>query len=308
MDKRLNRSDYFFSLIFVFLLVCVAGAFFFGVELGQNRTESKYNALMAKQEEAAKKPGAYDQQHLVSFYHTIYAPYREFTNRWFDKLKEIELQGDAADPSSVMKDLSKTASDKYDEISKAVTPETSPLLGESHQNLLKGLRLFSDTAKKFQSKANSMHPSVLLTEVDKDAFFLEAKKFALQGQQQYYTAIVKWNESVDTQVQGIGLLAQPSFTLKDWSQMSLNVKNVVVSTILMNEKRYLPLYPQDMTVRIDEMITNGQAKKMNLNDIKAIADLLADTSAARKGDFIARKDKWYAGETKPQLPFFYENK
>lgn len=308
MDKRLNRSDYFFSLTFVFLLVCVAGAFFFGVQTGQSRTESKYEAMAAKQEEASSKPGAYDQQHLVSFYHTIFAPYREFANRWFDKLKELELQGSTSDAAAAMKDLSKTADDKYGALSKAVTPETSPLLGEAHQNLLKGLKLFSDTAKKYQSKANSMHPSVLLTEIDKDAFFQEAKTFALQGQQQYYNAIVKWNESVEPQVQGSGLLGQSAFTLKDWSQMSLNVKNVVVASILLKEKRYLPLYPQDLTVRIDEMITNGQAKKMNLNDIQTIADLLADTNAARKGDFIARKDKWYAEETKPQLPFFYENK
>jgi hypothetical protein len=308
MNKRLNRSDYFFSLTFVFLLVCVAGAFFFGVEIGQSRTVTKYEAMAAKQEEASKKPGAYDQQHLVSFYHTIYAPYREFSNRWFDKLKELELQGNTSDAAAAMKDLSKTADDKYDALSKAVTPETSPLLGEAHQNLLKGLKLFSDTAKKYQSKANSIHPSVLLTEIDKDAFFQGAKTFALQGQQQYYNAIVKWNESVEPQVQGSNLLGQTAFTLKDWSQMSLNVKNVVVASILLSEKRYLPLYPQDLTVRIDEMITNGQAKKMNLNDIQAIADLLSDTNAARKGDFIARKDKWYAEETKPQLPFFYENK
>jgi len=70
----------------------------------------------------------------------------------------------------------------------------------------------------------------------------------------------------------------------------------------------VPLYPQDLTIRVDEMIGTGQAQKMNLNDIKAIIDLLAATNAARKGDFIAGKDKWYVGETLPQLPFFNESK
>jgi len=306
MNKRLNRSDYILSLLIVFLLVCVSGAFFFGVNIGTSRAEARFASLLASQEEASKKPGAYDQQHLVSFYHTIYSPYREFTNRWFDQLKELDQP--SVDASAVMKELAKAADDKYGEISKSTTSETSPLLGEAHQNLMKGLKLFADSAKKFQSKANSMHPSVLLTELDKDAFFREAKKFSLQGQQQYYTAIVKWNETVDKQVKGVSLLDQPALTPQDWSQMSLNVKNSYVSSILWKDSRFMPLYPQDLTVRIDEMISSGQVKKLNLDDVQSIVDLLDDTNAARKGDFLSRKDRWYGGETMPQLPFFYENK
>lgn len=307
MDKRLTRSEYIFSLGFIFMLVCVAGAFFFGMETGINRTETKYAAIMAKQDEAAKIPGAYDQQHLVSFYHTIYTPYREFNNRWFDKLKELEVQGGTADASAVLKDLSKTAGDKYAILSKAITSETSPLLGESHQNLMKGLKLFADSAAKFQAKANSMHPTVLLTEMNKDAFVQEAKKFALLGQQQYYGSIVKWNETVEPHIKGAELLGQTSFSQKDWNQMSFNVKNAAIASILLNEKLYLPLYPQDLAVGVEDMLSSGQYKKMNLNDIQSIVSLLADTSAARKGDFIVRKEKWYKGETMPQLPFFYEN-
>jgi hypothetical protein len=76
----------------------------------------------------------------------------------------------------------------------------------------------------------------------------------------------------------------------------------------LKQNQFLPLYPQDLTVRIDEMIANGQAKKLNLTDVQSIVEMLADTNAARKGDYISGKDKWYAGETMPQLPFFYENK
>lgn len=305
MNKRLNRSDYMFSLVFVFLLVCVAAAFFFGMEVGLSRADAKLAAYVAKQEEAAKKPGAYDQQHLVSFYHTIYAPYRDFSNVWFDKLKELQTQ--TTDASDVMKQLAKTADDKFAAASTGVTPQTSPLLGEAHANMLKALKLFADTAKTYQSRANALHPSALLGELDKDAYLREAKTFALLGQQQYYMAIVKWNEAAEPPAKGADLLGQTPVTVKDWSQMGLNVKNAAVASILLNDKRYLPLYPQDMTVRIDEMIANGQAQRMNLQDIPAITALLADTNAARKGDFIARKELWYSGETKPQLPFFYEN-
>lgn len=308
MNKSLNRSDYFLSLIFVFLLVCVAGAFFFGVEIGQRRAETKYTTLMAKEADLAKKPGAYEQQQLVSFYHTIYEPYRAFTDLWFDKMNALAPQGGENDPASVFKDLAKAADEQYAVLSKATAPlDTSPLLGEAHQNLLKGLKLFADAAKKFQAKANSLPPGDLQAEVDKDAFFQEAKKMVLQGEQQYYTSIVKWNETIDPQVKGASLLGQSSLTPTDWSGMSLNVKNAAVSTILLKEANYLPLYPQDITVRIDEWIASGQTQKMNLNDIGSVVDVLAETNAARKGDFAASHDKRYAGETTPQLPFFYAN-
>ncbi|GAA3405281.1 hypothetical protein ACFFNY_28740 [Paenibacillus hodogayensis] len=308
MDKRLNRSDYLLSLVFIFLLVCIAGAFFFGLQLGQQRTESKHAALLSAREDAAKKPGAYEQQHLVSYYHTIYTPYREFANRWFDKMKELELQAHTIDASSVFKDLSKAADDKYTALSKVATPDTSPLLGEAHQNILKSLKLFAESSKSFQSKANSLAPGDVLAEVDKDAYFREAKKFALQGEQQFYMSMVKWNETINPQVKGANLLGQTAYSKKEWDQMGINAKNAAVSSILLREVRYLPLYPQDMTVRIDEWFAGGQAQKMNLNDIQQIIDLLAETGSARKGDFVTRKEKWYGGDTLPQLPFFYENK
>ncbi|MDF2720884.1 MAG: hypothetical protein K0Q59_559 [Paenibacillus sp.] len=305
MDKRLSRSYYLFSLMFIFMLVCVSGAFFFGLQLGTDRAETKYATMMAKREEAAQLPGAYDQQYLVSFYHTIYVPYRGFTDIWFDKLKQLEVQSGSADAAAIMKELGKSADDTYSSLSKATTPENSPLLNEAHQNVLKGIKLFAEAARSFQSKANAVHPSVLLTELNKDAYLQEAKKFALQGQQQFYMAIVKWSEATDPQVKGANLLSQTAFSLKDWGEMSLNVKNAAIASILQNEKLYMPVYPQDLTVGVDELLASGQSKKMNLNDIQSIVAMLADTNAARKGDFLARKDKWYKNETIPLLPFFF---
>ncbi|RKN84619.1 hypothetical protein [Paenibacillus ginsengarvi] len=307
MESRLTRTDYIFSLILVFMLVCVAGAFFFGFQIGQNRAEAEFLAKTTPKEEAAARPGAYDQQYLVSFYHTIYAPYREFTNRWFDKMKELELQN-GVDASAVMKELSKSADEKYSALANAATSDTSPLLGEAHQNLVKSMKLFAQTTKQYQSKANAMKPGALIDEIDGDSYTREAKKLALQAQQQYYAAIVKWNETIEAEVKGVKLLGLPNLTAKDWSQMNLNVKNAAVSSIMLKDQRFGPQYPQDLTVRVDEMLSNGQAKKMNLNDIESIVNVLIDTNAARKGDYLSSKEKWYSGETIPQLPFFYENK
>lgn len=306
MEKRLTRSDYIFSLIIVFLLVCIAGAFFYGMEVGKTRTETKFAAVMAKQEEMAKKPGAYEQQHLVSFYHTVWLPYREFQNKWFHQLKEMDINTQTVDASAIMKELSLTAGDKMDAVSRASMPDTSPLLREAQQNYMKSLKLFGDTLKKYQAKANSMHPSVLLAELDKDPLLSDAKKYALQAQQQYYTAMTKWNQTVSLDVKGIDLIGRNPVTLKDWSQMSLVVKNDVVAGLLLNGMHFTSIYPQDLTLRVEEMIGSGQAKKMNLNEISAIVEMLLSTNAVREGDFIQRKTKFYAEETLPQLPFFYQ--
>jgi hypothetical protein len=306
MEKRLNRGDYLFSLVIVFMLVCVAGAFFYGVKIGRDKTETKYSVIMKNQEEAARKPGAYDQQHLVSFYHSILVPYREFQLKWFDQLKQLDQGSPSLDPSDVMKDLSRLAAQKNETAYNVPMPSTSPLLVEAQQNYMKSLQLFSDTLKKYQSKANGMHVNVLMTELEKDAFLMEAKRFALQGQQQYYAAMTKWNETIDPKVKGLELLSKSPVTTKEWSQMSLIVKNNAAANIVLNNRLYTSVYPQDITVRIEELIATGQAKKMNLNDISSMIDTLIGTNAIRQGDFIQRKQKYFNGETLPQLPFFSE--
>ncbi|WP_127585318.1 hypothetical protein [Paenibacillus koleovorans] len=306
MERRLNRADYLFSLFTVFLLVCIAGAFFYGVKIGREKTEAKYAVIMKNQEEAARIPGAYDQQYLVSFYHSVLSPYREFQLKWFEQLKRLEQTSPSLDPSDVMKDLSRLASQKVNTASKVAMSSSSPLLVEAQQNYMKSLQLFADTLQKYQSKANGMAPTALVAELDKDAFLTEAKRFALQGQQQFYTAMTKWNETMEPKIPGLESLSKTPLTVKEWAGMSLIVKNNASANLVLNSRWFAPVYPQDITSRIEELIASGQAKKMNLNDISAIVDMLLGTNAVRQGDFIQSKLKYYNGETLPQLPFFAE--
>ena len=53
--------------------------------------------------------------------------------------------------------------------------------------------------------------------------------------------------------------------LTEWAYMNLNLKNAFVSNILKEMKYYAQFYPQDLTIRIDEMIANGQVKKMEFH-------------------------------------------
>jgi len=215
---------------------------------------------------------------------------------------EIENTG-SADASSIMKELSNLASEKYDVLSGKTMPDSSPLLQEGLQNYLKSLKLFNEAAKNFQSKANSMRGIELIAAIDHDASFAEAKKFALQAQKNYYDSIIKWNESVDSQFKPIDT-AKP-ISIKDWSGLNLNMKNDYIASVMLNGNTFRSFTPQDLTARIDDLIVTGQAKKMNYSDIQQLVDLLTATEAVRTGDFLRQKNKLYANENIPQVPFFF---
>jgi len=304
MNNRLSRSDYVFSLIIVFMLVCIAAAFFFGVTIGQKKTEQKYMAALAERNNANKKPGAYEQQVLVSFYHTIFSEFHTFQNKWFDRTLEIERHAENADVAAIIRDLSRTADEKAKAIANLSMPESSPLLVEAQQNYIKSLQKFADALKHYESKANGMQPKDLLNDWAQNASLTEAKKYALQAQSQYYAAMVKWNESVGI-VKGLELIDKPTWTTQDWGQMGFLTKNSVVANILLTCNRFVPVLPQDITVRVDEWINSGQAQKWNLTEIGSLVQTLIDTRSVRPGDYSQRKQKWTEEEPLPQLPFFF---
>ncbi|WJH34229.1 hypothetical protein N6H14_30735 [Paenibacillus sp. CC-CFT747] len=126
MNKRLTRSDYLFALLFIFMLFCTLGAFFYGLKLGAERTEARYEQQRKAEETASKGLTAYHQSYLVSFYHTIYLPYKDFQNKWFQDLASIESDGSSVDPSSLLKELAKLAEEKAKSVEAGSAPETSP--------------------------------------------------------------------------------------------------------------------------------------------------------------------------------------
>jgi hypothetical protein len=308
MNKRLTRSDYIFSLIFIFMLICVIGAFFYGVQYGTDRVEAKQQALIDKKMELAKELTSYNQSYLVSFYHTIYLPYKEFQTVWFKDMKDIEIRGTVLDPAAIIKELSKLANAKYDTVVTQSMPASSPLLQDAHKNYLKSLKLFSQAAEKFQSKANSMQVSVLAAEIAKDVYFKQAKSFALQAQKQFYDAIVKWNETVETSaLKGANFVKNDPLKVTEWNQMNFNIKNQYVTGIMLKNNYYKAYNPQDLVIGVDDMIKSSQAKKMNATTIQQLTDILVGTGAVRQDDFILGKLKWYGTEKIPQLPFFFSS-
>lgn len=303
MDKRLTRTEMLFSLGFLFMLICAVGAFFYGVKIGSDKTEAKYVPSKPLNATAGVKEIAYQQQDLVSFYHTVFLPFREFQSEWQTTMDKIS-SGAAADPASSLKELSSLAAAKYKEAIKAdAAPAVSPLLVNAQNNTLKGLKLFGQAADRQISGANSVKPSVLLAQLAKDVYYQQAVSHALTAQKQYYAAMLKWSASVDPDMPG-DYEASKGLELTAWKTLPLVVKNKLMADQLSLRQTMADYYPQDLAARVDLFIGSGQPSKMGVKTVAAAVDLLLGTEAVRPGDFAGNKARLYADELLPQLPIF----
>lgn len=307
MDKKITRSDYLFILLFIFMLVLAMGAFFYGVKIGTDRTEAKYAPLVKQQKLVNETDVPYPQSHLVSFYHTVYSPFREFQLRWVNNLKRIENRTET-DPSTMLRQMARFADEQYNAAVDQMISNSSPLLQESHDNYLRSLKLFAKGANNLKDKANAMSPSELLRAIAEEPNIVEAINFALTAQKQYFEAIVKWNESVAGELPHTDLLDSRQLTVDDWGKLNINLKNAYIANIMLNNRLFHSYTPQDMTYRVDEMIDNDTWNKWNAGTIPQIVDILASTEGVRNGDFIQNKYRFYKDDELPQLPFFFEVK
>lgn len=307
MEKRLKRSDLTFSLAFLLMLVIAVGAFFYGVKVGSARVEDKYAAKEQQPESSAPVlPNAYQQQDLVSFYHTVFLPYREFQNAWFDTQSKW-LSDASADRSSALNELSKSASKKYNAIKTVNVSSVSPLLLDAQTSYLKSLKLFSDSFAELAKDANSQPADKFLGTLNANAFFKEGRIQSLSAQQDYYGAMLKWAAMIDPDLPS-DYETPEILSLSKWKELPLIIKLKASADYLSKQSEMKAFSPQDLTARIDDFIGSGQADKRKLKSFGAIAELLTSADGVRGGDFLAMKERFYGNEQLPQLPFFFSDK
>lgn len=302
MSKRLTITDYLFTLMFIFMLICIVGAFFYGVQVGKKQAAGKYEQLLQDQLEEPASEIGYHQQDLVSFYHTVFLPNREFQKKWFETMRSFEQHSNTSKPSALLKELAALADQQYKEIKKIQVSDVSPLLVSAHTQYIQSLKLFADKAGEL--KPGNLAGLELMTMIEQDAYIEEAKQMALQAQANFFDAIVKWNETTE-HLNEAALIDEAVLELNEWSKLNLNLKNAYIANLLQAQQQFGNYYPQDVVIRIDELILTGQAKQMKLQDIPKIAQTLIQTRAIRYGDFLESKSSFYEQETLPQLPFFY---
>lgn len=304
MEKRLNRSDLIFSLAFLLMLVIAVASFFYGVKVGTERTEAKYETPEQTEIAVPALPNAYQQQDLVSFYHTVFLPYREFQNEWFTVKSKWLAQG-SVDPAAALGELSKAAKKTYADVEKASVSKASPLLVEAQNSYLKSLKLFSDGFSDLaKSSGESQSADSLLSRIDANSYYKEGRSQSLAGQESYYTAMLKWAATVDTDFPP-DYDSPDILSLTEWKSLPLLIKLKVSSDYLSGLREMMEFSPQDLTARIDEFISSGQADRRKLKSFSAVAELLTSTDGVRSGDFLRMKARFYSNEQLPQLPFFF---
>jgi hypothetical protein len=305
MNKKLSRYDLLIPLGFIFALIVGVAAFFYGLQVGKEQTDLKYREFMSQlKQEQDKHQVAYQQEQLVSFYHTVLLPFREFQEVWFEGLDDLETRSEAVDTSSLLKEIGALADKTYAKIEPSTSPEVSPLLVNAHRNYLKSLKLFSEAAGRLKGSAGKgLHAA---DQIRRDAYVLEAYSFALQAQRQYYDAILEWSKKDNPNVPAIDKLNLSQVTYKEWRKWPLNAKNAFIARMLFEDGTLYPFYPQDVSSNIDDLDATGRAGKLKLATVGQASETLLSTGGVRSGDYIRLKNKVYSNETLPQLPFFFE--
>jgi len=302
MEKRLTRTEMLFSLGFLFMLILAMGAFFVGLKIGSERTEAKYVPSKKLNAEAAPKVTAYEQQDLVSFYHTVFLPSREFMSEWVAEVDKMKA-GLTSDPASKLKELSALADKQYNAASKAVVSNVSPLLVDAQTNTMKSLKLFSQALERHRAAAETGNSAEVISAIGKDVYYREALAFSLQAQQDYYSSMLKWHASIDPDMPA-DYIAPKLMQIEDWKAQPLVIKNKLMAEELHARMLLTAYYPQDLTARIDQFISSGQASNLKIKTVSAIVDLLVSTDAVRTDDFLTFKERYYTDAVLPQLPFF----
>ncbi|MEV5028437.1 hypothetical protein [Paenibacillus sp. LPE1-1-1.1] len=301
MEKRLTTTAMLFSVGFVFMLVCSVGAFFYGIQIGTEKTEAKYEKEDAGSKQASASVSPYQQQDLVSFYHTVFLSYREFQNEWFSAMNKLS-QGKTNEATSMFKDLASLAGDKAHEAS-SVNMQSSPLLGEAQVSYIRSLNLFEEASNTAAAQAKTLSFNELKKKIEQEKNYMSASQFALSAQQAYYAAMLKWAATVDLDIPS-DYKSPALLELTQWKKLSITIKNKIMADQLLTRKKLTHYYPQDLTSRVDEFVESGQAAKMKVHTVTAVVDLLINTEAVRSGDFIESKSRLYENALLPQLPFF----
>jgi len=306
MEKRLNRSDLMFSLAFLLMLIIAIGAFFYGVKVGTDRTEARLASAKAPEATATAEPSAYQQQDLVSFYHTVFLSYREFQSDWFAAQNKW-LSDPAADRSASMKELAKTAKRKYDAIKGVYVAQISPELKNAQTDYLKSLKLFDESFSALASTANEGSAQSVLDKLNGNSFYKEGLNHALNAQKEYYASMLKWAESVNMDVQG-DYTSPDVLPIGKWTNLPLIVKIKVASDFMSEQAALTDYLPHDLAAKVDQFIQSGQADKRKIKSFNAVAELLTSTEAVGSGYFNEVKTRFYENEQLPQLPFFSPSK
>lgn len=303
IHKRKMKFEVLFVIGFLFTLIIAFGTFYLGLRIGVNQTESKYSYLKTTPPEL-ETPASYEQQDLVTYYYVVFQPYQQFKEN-YEKLSDIIKQSDSAGKSKeALKKIRTDAQKQYEQIAANSIAAESPLLKESHNDILKSLKLFDQGIGNILNEGKNAEQ--FRNSLNENSFTSKAITYGLQAQKKYYTSILKWTAKSSHNV-ATDYTFNNNTTVTQWKGYSLAIKNKGVTDIMLKDKLFVSYLPQDMTAKIDQMINSGKADSLKLETIRSIVEVLTETEAIQKKEFVKWRNTYYTNESIPTLPFFIED-
>lgn len=300
MAKRLTASEYMMTLYTIFMFALVAAGFVYGYKLGSEDTAAK---IAQAQASPTPQPEyvAYHQDHLSTFYYTVWVPVEKLHTQWFETKRNIILK---KSDFSTINDLSDVASESAEKLKALRIPSTSPLLISAQNNYLKSLTLFKKVFDDY-SPNRSLTIDQELGRLQKSPEFEVAVEFMLTAQEQFFESIVKWNQRFSEQmISGVNEYDDEKTGLALWKQMNLNVKNVVSAYFILRNNKWEEFLPTDLTARVEEIRATGN---MKANTVQEIMRELLRTQSVRAGDFERTHTIYFENAEVPGVPFLFKN-
>jgi hypothetical protein len=239
---------------------------------------------------------------LVSFYHTVFSPYREFQNEWLTMEKKVESRNLPVSPS-LLKDLGDLAGEKRKEIESARSVPVTGLLASARTDYLASLDSISQAAGAQAKAAAGQSAESFLSSLHKQPAYKTAASQSLSAQKDYYSSMLIWASGVDSSIPSKAVLSGTVKTA-EWGTYPLLVKIKLMADLLEKRGKWTDYYPQDLAGAVDSLLQSGESKRLNTTSVNELADVVTGTGAVRDGDFWTIKSRLYGKEILPQLPFF----
>lgn len=306
MGKRLNRADYFIAYMIIISLACFIGGFFLGAGVMKSRSQAEIEAITKEytnklnQDNLEKEKKLYKEEDFVSFYYNVLAPVEKFKAAHFTYQSSLENAS-----GKEIKSLSSDAIDEADETLKAIeqvnVPDSSPLLKQAKQEYIQSLQAYMDGMNQMiDGDTTEMTPQALTQHLE------TFKRKWLRAQADFYKAVAFWEEMYVTNKPLVRKISQTNISIEQWRSYPFHLRNYITSENLYRNNVMVPYQPEDITSRIDGVISANQAKALGWRDIPFAFRVLHATDAVRPGDFKSLKSKLYPGFKSPEIRFFTE--
>lgn len=272
------------------------------------RSESEIEALTKEytmkmnMDQLEKEKKLYKEMDFVQFYHNVLVPLEKFKEAHFEYTEQLNTSS-----SGNLKSISSDALDKADEVLKEIeqvnVPDSSPLLKQAKQEYIQSLQAYMDGMNQFvDDNANEMTKQDLAQLRHLENF----KRKWLRAQADLYKAVAFWEELYVTNKPLVKKLSQQSITLAQWKSYPFHLRDYIAAEHLYRTNEVVEFHPEDLTARVDAIISSNQAAALGWKDIPFAFRVLNTTDAVRQHDFKSLKNKLYPSLKSPEIPFFTE--